>query len=500
METFDWLKPAPLWQENGRDLLLPAYRDSFRRPQMLAYQSDNFMEEFFAAASAGDPNQFPIAENGPLITSDTLRLFQPAHGNFYLVCASLCCVRPGFPDRAVRTSDEESIYFVLRKRQEGVEYGWVLGPTGPLGWQAVTDASEPVLDGEEKLPLAVTTGGDGRRLAFGYLPVASRDSYQAAPATLPGTPVETGARLMELQGRFSRQLPLVGAIPDGDAFDPPDPPDEVALRLSIYMFLDLWEYLQTYLPPVGEALAKDDGGDLDGANAKLFTFLQEQALGGSVTLAGALHQVATKRNKLNGLGEDDLPDPFHEEFDYTLKGRTLDTETLETNVEAALAAADEAKGAEEAPVTVPKLRPDTGETFVVRCVYERPLCSQKRYWVSQPSIVFQMASFYDPDAPARPVRMQLPDMSMSSLRRFKKGVGFIMSPDLQGKIGGIGSSEIDLLDRNLLELGLGYLCTFSLPIITLCAFILLLVMVIVLNLVFWWLPFFKICLPVPQVE
>jgi hypothetical protein len=44
------------------------------------------------------------------------------------------------------------------------------------------------------------------------------------------------------------------------------------------------------------------------------------------------------------------------------------------------------------------------------------------------------------------------------------------------------------------------MCTFSIPIITLCAFILLLVLVIVLNIVFWWIPFFKICLPVPQVE
>jgi hypothetical protein len=92
-------------------------------------------------------------------------------------------------------------------------------------------------------------------------------------------------------------------------------------------------------------------------------------------------------------------------------------------------------------------------------------------------------------------------MSMSNLRRFKKGVGFIMSPDLQQKINGIGPAQVNMLDsQNLIELGLGFMCTFSIPIITLCAFILLLILVIILHLVFWWIPFFKICLPVPTVE
>jgi hypothetical protein len=45
---------------------------------------------------------------------------------------------------------------------------------------------------------------------------------------------------------------------------------------------------------------------------------------------------------------------------------------------------------------------------------------------------------------------------------------------------------------------LGEVCQLSIPIITLCAFFLLMIMVQLLNIVFWWLPFFKICLPIPQ--
>ena len=46
----------------------------------------------------------------------------------------------------------------------------------------------------------------------------------------------------------------------------------------------------------------------------------------------------------------------------------------------------------------------------------------------------------------------------------------------------------------------GMICSFSIPIITICALILLLVIVIALNLVVFWIPFFKICLPVPGLK
>jgi hypothetical protein len=50
------------------------------------------------------------------------------------------------------------------------------------------------------------------------------------------------------------------------------------------------------------------------------------------------------------------------------------------------------------------------------------------------------------------------------------------------------------------SIGIGWICSFSIPIITICAFILLFVIVIALNLVFFWLPFFRICLPVPTLK
>ena len=50
------------------------------------------------------------------------------------------------------------------------------------------------------------------------------------------------------------------------------------------------------------------------------------------------------------------------------------------------------------------------------------------------------------------------------------------------------------------ELDFGLVCSFSIPIITLCALIVLMIFVILLNLIFFWLPLLRICLPVPKVS
>jgi hypothetical protein len=40
----------------------------------------------------------------------------------------------------------------------------------------------------------------------------------------------------------------------------------------------------------------------------------------------------------------------------------------------------------------------------------------------------------------------------------------------------------------------------SIPIITICALIVLMIFISLLNIVFWWLPFFKLCLPKVEVK
>ena len=87
--------------------------------------------------------------------------------------------------------------------------------------------------------------------------------------------------------------------------------------------------------------------------------------------------------------------------------------------------------------------------FVIRCVYERPECGPSAPpVVSDPTPVFQLAGFFDPDAPARPIRIGLPmDVSPAGLRKFDKNTAFMMSDLLCGQVQGIApgaSARLDL--------------------------------------------------------
>ncbi|MEI2692769.1 MAG: hypothetical protein V9H69_24815 [Anaerolineae bacterium] len=49
-QHYTWLKPRPLWQEDGDDYRQP----DFFQPHLFRYNSDAFVEEFMAAAQAAD--------------------------------------------------------------------------------------------------------------------------------------------------------------------------------------------------------------------------------------------------------------------------------------------------------------------------------------------------------------------------------------------------------------------------------------------------------------
>jgi hypothetical protein len=40
------------------------------------------------------------------------------------------------------------------------------------------------------------------------------------------------------------------------------------------------------------------------------------------------------------------------------------------------------------------------------------------------------------------------------------------------------------------------MCSFSIPIITICALLVLMIFISLLNIVFWWAPFLKLCFPI----
>jgi hypothetical protein len=47
-------------------------------------------------------------------------------------------------------------------------------------------------------------------------------------------------------------------------------------------------------------------------------------------------------------------------------------------------------------------------------------------------------------------------------------------------------------------LGIGYICSFSLPVISICAMIALSIILSLLNIFLGWMAWVKICLPIPK--
>jgi hypothetical protein len=157
------------------------------------------------------------------------------------------------------------------------------------------------------------------------------------------------------------------------------------------------------------------------------------------------------------------------------------------------------EGIDASDVELGKLGTPGEFRYVLRCVYERPECGPLHPpVVSDPSDEFQLASFFDVDAPARQIRITLPvDTSAKTMRQFSKNVGFVMSNQLRAQVGRVRDAK-KALDGELGQeqsFDLGVICSFSIPIITIVALLLLMIFVVILNLVFWWLPFFRICLP-----
>ena len=160
--------------------------------------------------------------------------------------------------------------------------------------------------------------------------------------------------------------------------------------------------------------------------------------------------------------------------------------------------------------------------FVIRCVYERPRCRpDHRTDLSQPTVPFQMASFFDPDAPARPIRIPMPlDVSPAGLRKHKKNTTFMISDMLCGQLKRVrkmtlGDLVLSVLPwpfhKDLPDVGaggacerngnsLGMFCSLSIPIVTLCAMILLIIMVTLFDMIFRWLPYLFVCLPIPGLK
>ena len=509
-----------------------------------------------------------------------LKLYQAAHQRHYLVCASLVHAGPGLPE----VEEGDMAYVVRRLLPLGeapgglVEHAFVEGR-----WRPVAPHDERhcrrLLAGEECLPLfAVRYGGDcaaGRRLHSAVLPLNRREQWLGA--AVEGTTAATDSvpsdaalllqasvfapwqALMEQaawQGR-SAKTGFDGLESDVEASEQRlyRGARDAVLTGSWYVLLDFALFLERHLPELWRALR--DGGQVASAEAQavletlrairprreapVFEALEAHphfrvipdSLAEALLLAHAaaagLEAVSEELVCFDAQGQPLVVDPRWPDFAFPLAdpaGAVLQfpRQDDETAAVAALEAAVSALLPLREAVTNGAGLGDEAQQgrFIVRCVYRRPACGPLfPAVVGAASEAFQIAPFFDPDAPARPVRIPMPmDISPAGLRKYQKNVGIVMSDMLCGRfrrMRKLGLVDLVLsvlpwpLGRDLPATGgeackdaqggaMGMMLMISIPIVTLCALIVMTIFVALFDIVFRWLPYLFSWVPVPGLK
>lgn len=544
-----WYCPAPLWSER-----LQNGTRGLRRPVLLQFETDDFMGELQRVLEdAQETLSSQVAEKKE---DSYLTFYQPAHQRYYLVTASLVCRERGLPDRAVDTAKQQRAAFVLRRlvptpdddSEERREYGW----TG-AAWKPVEDPTE-MANSEKPLkmfPKSYTPQtpveqmkGD-RRMWTGLIPAGKRDTYETAPVRhddvirrsteetdeasendkegAPKLPEKGNALSDPRKTKFATRV--VGAF-DGvrDVLQKPNPTVTAADVRDplVFAWLDLWQFLGAHFDGMqktiarGEPIGSDDSDVLRVLAAIDVSGLKKWDTAMDALRAVAANETDAKSGELDGvLKPEELPKTNDELAHANLKaiidqilagqvgnfGKDDETPALQEVVESELGVlSDPSKLTDD-------LKPPTTEAvgagqYVVRCLYERPKCPPKRRMVvSQRSRKFQLSSFFDADAPARDINIALPSSAMEDLRDSSQTVSMVFTKELRRQAERVQNVTLKKLQNgdagDAPKVDIGMICSLSIPIITICALVLLLIMVVLLNIVFWWLPFFKICFPLP---
>jgi len=448
-----------------------------------------------------------------------LELTQPVHRSFHLVLLEAVCRQPGLPRVDPRKLDGMGL--VLRRAAPGGWQGWMLDGPRRRGWLPVVEGGldpdparrhgtaaaagaavarllaerrgVPEL-AEQAVPLFVAPAAvceqAGRTLLFGLVPLGGgeRQETQGPAPDYAALPASEAADLRDhlssyLKQRAGTPMPRAGQVLDPDWAPLDLPPDATGEDGQLRAFGIFLQQLQV-------ELGGFEGGDAAGALlARLGTIAlpMERAADGTVTRTASAADVVAAAAAVLIRGE-----PNARGLTMPLAWPAIDA-ALGAQLTALSLACLSRRHAQLVP-QAPKFDADTAR-YAVRAfvrVKGHAHCPPRLVW-SDYSETFRVLPWWDGDGP--PVRISLPNIS--DFRKMKPNVSFQLPPALANLLQG---------DMTKLKDGKGdtggldifWLCSFSLPIITLCAFIVLNIFLSLFNLIFRWMAWIKICIPIPR--
>lgn len=524
-----------------RGLALPGLAGDPARPVVLSILEQDFLPWFLGRLETPE-GQAQLATRNALARrnpANEARLFQPVHRTFNIVAVEVACLTEGLPPLDPRKvlgggvtlrrrvpAASGSTPGVYRDLAAGL-YGWMRQEDRVLGWRRVFSTADPAnapdpdpgfrkqaAEGRNgrvlgRLPLDTNGTAEhreshtplflapealcrklGKTVLYGYLPVTSDERSEAdGPPPAPFARADVAARLPAILWSAARRA----ATPAPDL--PTLPPANTTLAASQAAAPS--DALSTllaglrYLAQETGLFLEDEAGD---PAAQLRTWLRSI----TVTLHGAsgssdFYSFLKAAN--TGFVERNP--------EVTSVALPVQWPAISEVLEAALT--DAALTAVSARWTA--LSP--GETrfqdpaaryelqAFVRVDRSDCGCPPKTVW-TRPSIPIEIVPWFE-GGEAPPPIIELP--SPSALRgKIRPNVAFKVPEEIQKFMSGLKLDKLMDGEKPEDKAGWGMICGFSIPILTICAFIVLQIFLVLFHILFWWLPFIRICIPFPRKE
>lgn len=538
-------------------ILAPWYAPASRKVAIHRYLDPGFVAEFqseVAGASANDAALFGWEQEDrmPAEQGGLLKLRRPVHRTFHVVAWEASCKMATAPagQPAIAPEKIEAAGFVIRAGDAAAPQGFQIVQGRPQGWSAIDPTADPDAarqvkalglvprqatanpgyTGEETFPLhtlAVQSGNAPHTLLYGYLPIGGGDYTPPAPAT-PAAP-DTSSLAEDLPWPFGLADRSNGPPPTY-TFDQQITGGQIDSRLAAVLRVLLGRY--QFVNPAAWT---------DPANAPLVSILdgltfyadpppQQSAqqlrdwaaanAASGVTLGSVLRNAATPaavpttpsvaESLLAALLQAAPTDAVTPNAGLWASlnipagaQNLLVVESVATNLRAVLRLMlARAVATSSAALPMPKLiSGPASRYFVVPFVRTvRPDGCERIFW-GTPSDPFAIAALFDPDA-ARPSLIEMPDLA-DAKKGLAKGATFDLPPNLADLVNGLSSnSAVQSMWSGSSApsggLGIRFLCSFSLPAITICAMLMLSIVLSLLNIFLGWMAWIKICLPLPS--
>lgn len=511
-----------------------------RAPLLVERKDQDFVAGLLADVGAMDETlRRRVYDSPPRYENSIARLYQPVQRVSTMVALEAFCDVPGTP-RLDRAKVESAGLVVRRIGKGGRKEAWIKGGAQIFGWDVIDEdvdpeankriapdsVGHPLLDSllpsykvamrAQAQRLAAVFGPDvvvseqvsslfvappetclatARTVLFGVVPVVSNEKAESQPEVPRyGDDAEERA---QLQGHLVHYLKAGGRKSLGGENLPLDPswakravdPGAAVARPApsgIETFLLLLQQLHVEFDAFGTGAAAqalfarlnehtvertNSSGTLRSEPAGNFLrnaksiLLEAEPNGGGLTMPASWAPMSDAQ--------------ANAAFEATL--RCLDAQFLTLRP---------AQGRFDDPTAQYVLR------AFVRLKPEHPGCPPKLIW-SPYSEPFTIAPWYE-SAGAPPQLIPLPDLfDRDVLKKLKPNVAFAMPPKLAALL---QKDAKKLRDGEGDESGwtVGWICSFSLPLITICAFIVLSIFLNLFAMIFFWLPFLKICIPYPK--